>query len=136
VSLGRVDKKRFCPVRNLKKLRNLQIEKCMYKKELPVFRMRSGQNVRPKDLVKLLNMLNLSQCRFSGKSFRAGIPNELLKTPELFSKKDVKESGRWRSRAYHTYLREQNLDLDLFHKVAKVLIKPFLTVPRAGKEEV
>ena len=131
VSLGRVNKKRFCPVRNLKKLKQLQILGSVYNDDLPVFRMGSGRNVRPKDLVNLLHLLNLPHCVFTGKSFRAGIPNELLKNPTLFCKKDVKKSGRWQSRAYHTYLRESNLDLDLFHKVATVLIKPFLSVTRA-----
>jgi hypothetical protein len=131
VCLGKVGKKRFCPVRNLKMLKTLQKSEGLYEKALPVFRMGSGRNVRPKDLVNLLKLLNLPCCKFSGKSFRAGIPNEMLKNPGMFCKKDVKKSGRWHSRAYHTYLREQTLDLDLFRKVAKVLIKPFLCFPRA-----
>jgi hypothetical protein len=126
VSLGRVEMKRFCPVKNLKKLKTLFRKNDMFKDDLPVFRKGSGQNVRPKDLINLLKSLNLPRENFSGKSFRAGVPNELLKNPGLFCKNDVKKSGRWQSRAYHTYLRESNLDLDLFHKVAKVLLNSFL----------
>jgi hypothetical protein len=58
-----------------------------------------------------------------GKSFRAGIPNEMLKSPEFFGPKDVKTSGRWKSGAYRAYLREENLDMSLFRKVAKTLLK-------------
>jgi hypothetical protein len=122
VSMGKVEMKRFCPVKNVKTLKTLLCSKNMFKDDLPVFRMGSGRNVRPRDLVHLLKLLNLRQSNYSGKSFRAGVPNELLKNPGLFCKDDVKKSGRWQSRAYHTYLRESNLDLDLFHKVAKVLL--------------
>jgi hypothetical protein len=123
VNLAKVDRKSFCPVRNLRKLRTVQTGFGVFNKNLPVFRLGSGKNVRPRDLVKLLRNLNRPGVCFMGKSFRAGIPNEMLKNPGFFGPNDVKISGRWKSGAYRAYLREENLDMSLFRKIAKTLLR-------------
>lgn len=58
----------------------------------------------------------------SGHSFKAGVPSELNRHPELLSSDDVKGWGRWCSEAYNRYTR---LKLDqkkcIFDKITAVL---------------
>ena len=122
VVLGKLHRKMFCPVQNLKKLLKLQKKSGSFSTHLPIFRKGSGNNIRPQDLVHCLNKVSVKGELFQGKSFRAGIPNLLTKEPEIFTCSDVKISGRWKSHAYQSYLHEKNLDLALYKKIATHLL--------------
>jgi hypothetical protein len=123
VVLGSIAEKKLCPRENLKKLKKVLKRKGIFEEKLPVFRTGTGRNLRPKDLVACLDSLKLPRKSFSGKSFRAGIPNCLTKGPEKFEQREIKSKGRWKSQAYKSYLHEENLDLDLYKKVADFLLK-------------
>lgn len=74
-------------------------------------------------LKKLLeSSFDFSHDYISGHSFRAGIPSELQRSPELLSNQDVQGWGRWNSEAFQRY---EKLGLyekkNIFNRISEVL---------------
>jgi hypothetical protein len=123
VCLGALPCKSLCPRRALRKLKELQVEKGMYCKNLPVFRKGGGKNFRPLDMIRLLKQVQDPGQSLSGKSFRAGIPSALAKNKGDFGAGELKNFGRWKSAAFKTYIKAGTEDLDLYKRVTDFVLK-------------
>ena len=134
VKLGKLKHKLFCPYRALKDWQKMCKTKNLFSSQTPVFRKNNGKNVTPQFL---MNFIGKSEPNglFSGKSFRSGIPSLLALHPELFNTNDLKGLGRWKSNAYQNYIREENPDLKIYHKTAKMVLKLFLCRSSDKKEQ-
>lgn len=116
-----------CPVAAVKRLRQLQVERGRGGAGCSPFIFPSGlmmtQAVFNKSLQSLLvEVCGTGENSISGHSFRAGIPSEMTRHPELMSSDEIKGWGRWSSEAYNCYTR---LHLDqkkkIFQKITDVL---------------
>ena len=122
VCLGALPCKALCPRRALRKLKELQVEKGMYCKNLPVFRKGGGKNFRPVDMIQILKQVQDPGQSLSGKSFRAGIPSALAKSKGDFGVGELKNFGRWKSAAFKTYIKGGIEDLDLYKRVTDFVL--------------
>ena len=109
VYLFKINSTLFCPYKNLKCLKKLQVEKKIFNKNLPLFRFASGIFLTTKKLNKLLKNLlcdtNFGKSHLTSRCFRYGIPSEIENIPELLNNNHVKNWGRWRSSAYKNYMK-------------------------------
>jgi hypothetical protein len=121
VRLWKIDSKILCPRRALLKLAHLQKRKGLFAKTMPVFRRGGGENVRPQDLVKLLNETHPVGGRFTGKGFRSGVPS-LLAASGQFGPMDMQHFGRWHSNAYLNYVRGKWDSKTLYQRVAEFIL--------------
>jgi hypothetical protein len=101
-----------CPVKALKKQKELQKQAGVYDPSQPVFRFASGAYLTPTRLNKTLSSLLSNLCApgvntISCHSFRAGIPSILSLFPDLVSSDMIKGWGRWHSECYIRYTRLQ-----------------------------
>jgi len=107
VYLFRFEKKNFCPVRALQKLKCWQETKGGGMAAAAVFAFRENRYLSRSMfcalLARITKMRNLG--KISGNSFRAGIPTIFENAPELATDRHVKSWGRWRSKAYQHYMR-------------------------------
>lgn len=76
--------------------------------ELPLFREASGENVTGKKMNKWLNarlenVIDQDKGKYSSHSFRIGLASTMAE--KGLSTEDIKEAGRWSSKAYEVYLR-------------------------------
>ncbi len=112
VSLFAIRKKEFCPVTALNALESFQKKKGIWKIDLPVFRRNSGRNLTKTIFLKAVNASIAKQpgeeIILSGKSFRSGIPSSLESFPENFCENHLKSLGRWKSKAYQRYMRNDD----------------------------
>ena len=96
---------RYCPVAYLERVRKLTFAK----PSSPVFTFVSGKCVYiqlVRDLLKKLSsILPGSGCHFNGHSFRAGLPTVMASHPDMFSNREVKQTGKWSSDAADRYMR-------------------------------
>ena len=122
VRLGKLNKKEFCPVRALKKLKQTQKRKKLFSNHLPVFRKENGKNITAKFLIDCLQKTKETHENFSGKSFRSGIPSLCAKNPSFFESAELKKLGRWKSKAYENYIRDGNLDLLLYEQMTTKIL--------------
>ena len=101
--------KDLCPVLALQThLGNLSARK--YPSHLPLFTDDEGYlitvryvNLTLQSLLK--TRVDLQEHSLSAHSFRAGIPSELQRSPDLFNSEDVKGWGRWQSDCHARYKR-------------------------------
>jgi len=116
-----------CPVAALKKHRVRQLELGKGGRKDPVFTLPEGKLATTSMFNSSLKILMKDICDFqinsiSGHSFKAGVPSELNRHPELLSQDDIKGWGRWNSDAYQRYTR---LHLDqkksIFQRITAVL---------------
>jgi hypothetical protein len=101
-----------CPVKALKKLKELQKSAGVYDTNKPVFVFGSGAFLTPSWLNKILSKLLQDVCvpgldTISCHSFRAGIPSLLSLFPNLATRDMIKGWGRWASDCYSRYTRLQ-----------------------------
>jgi hypothetical protein len=101
-----------CPVKALKKLKELQKLAGVYDPNKPVFVFGSGAFLTPSRLNKILSKLLQDVCvpgldTISCHSFRAGIPSLLSLFPNLATSDMIKGWGRWASDCYSRYTRLQ-----------------------------
>ena len=104
-------------------MKELQVEKGMFGKNLPVFRKGGGKNFRPLDMISLLKRVQDPGQTLSGKSFRAGIPSALATNKGDFGAGELKNFGRWKSAAFKTYIKGGTEDLDLYKRVTDFVLK-------------
>jgi hypothetical protein len=117
-----------CPVSALKKLMEVQLTENLFSLESPVFRFKSGKNLTVKKLNETLKDL-LSDIYVPGEnsitahSFRAALPAEMDKYPEMFSKNDIQQWGRWLGHSYLLYLRlHRENRRKFFNKIISVIM--------------
>jgi hypothetical protein len=116
-----------CPVKALKKLKELQQQAGVYDLSQPVFRFASGAYLTPARLNRTLSELLNDICSpgidtISCHSFRAGIPSLLSLYPDLVTSDMIKGWGRWHSECYVRYTRLQLPQREnIFSKIAEVL---------------
>jgi hypothetical protein len=118
-----------CPVKAVKKLMSVQIEKNVFDLNKPVLMFASGKLLTVRDFNKVVKDL-LSDIYIKGEnqitahSFRAALPSLLHSMPELFSKADIKQQGRWKSDAYKVYLKLHRSNRRcLFEKIRYALLE-------------
>jgi hypothetical protein len=114
-----------CPFTALKNLRDLNHENV--EKNYPVFLMKNGKNLTPKlfsETVVLILKKHIGENakKFSGHSFRAGIPAALANHPDLANDSDIMTWGRWSSDSFKSYTRlKHHAKLSIFRKILSVL---------------
>ena len=119
----KINRKNTVSNRKSEKIKKNQKRKKFFSENLPVFRRKNGCNITPNFLTKCLQKSNVNKGKFSGKSFRSGIPSICAKNPQVFASEDLKNLGRWKSKAYENYIREGNPDLILYRKVAQKILQ-------------
>jgi hypothetical protein len=116
-----------CPVKAMKKLRQLLEGAGQCDPQLPVFRFKSGANLTMQHFNGVLAGLLSDVCKpgtdsISCHSFRAGIPSTLSLFPDLASEDHIKGWGRWKSDAYKNYTRLQLTQREgIFGRIAEAL---------------
>jgi hypothetical protein len=118
-----------CPSRALRKLMSVQIERNVFDLQKPVFMFASGKlltvrhfNQILKDLLQDIYVPGENQ--ITAHSFRAGLPSFLNTLPDVFSKQEIQQQGRWSSDSYKVYLRlHRDNRRMLFRKVNSALAK-------------
>jgi hypothetical protein len=93
----------------------------------PVFMFSSGKCLTTRQLNQVLkDMLSdiyepgLNQ--ISCHSFRSALPTFLNTKPNLFTKVEIQQQGRWKSDSYKLYLKlHRDSRRDLFNKIASAL---------------
>jgi hypothetical protein len=128
VVLCKTNKKEFCPVHAMKKLKKKQKTLGIFNKKLPVFRKENGENLTKNFFLQQVNKTLEEQTgKFSGKSFRSGIPTLLSKMEKNPDINLIKFAGRWKSSAYRTYIADEDNKVGNFLKISDLLTKSFLT---------
>jgi hypothetical protein len=105
VDLFKIKEPEFCPVGCLRKLHNASKGG-----HLPVFTFKDGGYLSTHLFTKTLRsllyaFLGENAKKFSGHSFRAGIPAAIADHPSLLSNDDICKWGRWSSASYQAYTR-------------------------------
>ena len=114
-----------CPVKAMKLLKQL-VGKT--DPTMPVFSFPNGKLLTKlnfnKTVSSLLEKFEKKGAKFSGHSFRAGIPATLAKFPELINDHHIQGWGRWGSKAFLSYTK---LKIDqkrkIFDKIVDCLLK-------------
>lgn len=117
--------KNCCPVQAFKALLKLT-EPANLKG--PVFKFRDGRlltkAVFNKTISSLLQDFEGKGAKYSGHSFRAGIPATLAKFPELVNDNHIMGWGRWSSKAYLSYTRlKADQKKKIYDKIVQCLEK-------------
>jgi hypothetical protein len=116
----------LCPVRALKILQKSQKRAEIWGEKLPVFRFGSGKNLTVSNLSRLLKKL-LAKTKYryrpiSAKSIRSGLPTDMESHPDLMNDQHIKNWGRWRSKSYQLYMRnDRDQKRWVFEKICKAL---------------
>jgi hypothetical protein len=131
IRLFAVRKQEFCPIVALKALEEYQKTHKIWKRSMPVFRRASGKNLTKSIFLKAVNALlekkGKGQGTVGGKSFRCGIPSSLENFLAKFCENHLKSLGRWRSRAYQRYMKNDEPEFKwVFQKIADRLLTSLL----------
>jgi len=116
-----------CPVAALKKQKESQESLGRGKKEDPVFIFPNGKFLTTGKFNESIKPLFCDICDYRNDkilchSFRAGIPSELSRYPEMMSSDDIKGWGRWKSDAYDRYTRlKMDQKKAIFQKITSIL---------------
>jgi len=145
IRLGALPEKDLCPWKALKNLKTQQEKIGIFDKNLPVFRKKGGQNLRPRDLIRALRQTVGPLSCLTGKSFRSGIPSILADKQGEFGPTELKNFGRWKSAAFQKYIRGGNENLDLYRKITNYVLTNDMCrstrqeekdpVPRLGQQQ-
>jgi integrase len=116
-----------CPVNALRRLMAIQLEKNVFDMNKPVFIFSSGKCLTTRQLNQVLkDMLSdlyepgLNQ--ISCHSFRSALPTFLNTKPNLFTKVEIQQQGRWKSDSYQLYLKlHRDSRRELFNKIRTAL---------------
>jgi hypothetical protein len=117
-----------CPVNALRRLMNLHLKANTFSLDNPVFMFQSKQNLTVRKLNDTLKSLLADVYRpgenaITAHSFRAALPAEMDRHPELFSKNDIMQWGRWRGHSYLLYLRlHRDNRRKFFNKITSVVL--------------
>ena len=116
----------FCPIKALKTLKKSSIQQENFQHEFPVFRFGSGKFLTVSalsDIFKsLLSKGKFSKKKISAKSMRSGIPTDLENHPALFNDLHIKIWGRWKSKTYQKYMKDDKYQREwIFNKICTVL---------------
>jgi len=108
VDIFRFNISNFCPVVNILKLKQMQIELGIFNPIHPVFKFRSGSFVTTKKVNTVLKdftstMFSHDIITITGHSFRASVPTLLASLPNCSKSQSIKEWGRWSSESYKMY---------------------------------
>ena len=113
--------KNCCPVRAFKKWAEISGTK---RHSEPVFSFTNGKLLTKTNfnntISKLLFELGEKGAKFSGHSFRAGIPATLARFPEIVNNDHILGWGRWSSKAYLSYTR---LKIDQKRKIYEKIVE-------------
>jgi hypothetical protein len=127
VDLFAFPEKRWCPIAALKGLKKVQKSLGIWSENLPVFRFGSGKNLTVSGLSQFLSKL-LKHTRFrhlaiTARSIRSGFPTDMESFPDLMHDGHVKCWGRWRSRSYQIYMKNDRAQKQwIFGKICEALL--------------
>ena len=112
--------KKFCPVRNLKKLLS---KENLFSRFFPVFRLNSKSFLTQKAVNNFLKS-NFKNVYIRGHSFRAGIPTSIANFPDISNDSHIMGWGRWQSKTFSTYQKAKKKQKRLiFRKIERALLK-------------
>jgi hypothetical protein len=123
-TLYEIPNESFCPVRALKRLNASQKNFGLGEPHLPVFRKTGGRILTKKGFLNEINNILADRSeKLSGKSFRTGLPSALENFPNIFKESHLKALGRWRSRSYQLYMKNDTPEFRwVFQLVANTLL--------------
>jgi len=94
--------KHACPITALWKLKKQTIKKGFFSDSLPVFALSKKHNLTQRKVYEFLKKA-FPKNKFSGHSFRAGVPSSLADFPNIANDWHVMGWGRWRSKIFLKY---------------------------------
>ena len=101
---------RYCPLLYMKRIRSFSYST----PDSYVFKFASGKYVYTQFIRSILKELSDeipgSGCHFNGHSFRAALPSMMAAHPDIFSNREVRQTGKWSSDAADRYMRRQNVE--------------------------
>jgi hypothetical protein len=135
-----IPEKLFCPVTQLKNLKETLEKRDLWEKSLPVFLRSSGKSLTKKSFLKAVNTsLELNhgnKWRIQGKSFRSGIPSFLGSLEDDQSAKILKTLGRWKGNSFLCYIRNPGpASRSIFDSVASKVLTDFMCRKRNDKAD-
>ena len=111
-----------CPIKALKKLKKQAIKMDIFSKKKPVFKTGLKKNLTQRKINTFLKT-QFPKNRFSGHSFRAGVPSSLADFPNIANDWHVMGWGRWRSSIFLKYQnRTKKQSKWVFKKIEKALL--------------
>ena len=115
--------KKFCPVRNLKKLKKLLSKENLFSRFFPVFWLNSKSFLTQK-AVNDFQKSNFKNVYIRGHSFRAGIPTSIANFPDISNDSHIMGWGRWQSKTFSTYQKAKKKQKRwIFRKIERALLK-------------
>ena len=115
--------KKFCPVRNLKKVNKLLSKEDLFSRLFPVFRLDS-KNFLTQNAVNNFLKSNFKNVYIRGHSFRAGIPTSIANFPDISNDSHIMGWGRWQSKTFSTYQKAKKKQKRwIFRKIERALLK-------------
>ena len=111
-----------CPINALRKLKKQAKKDGTFSKSKPVFAFNEQTNLTQRIVNKFLKV-SFPKNKFSGHSFRAGVPSSLADFPNIANDWHVMGWGRWRSSIFLKYQkRTKEQSKWVFKKIEKCLL--------------
>jgi len=111
-----------CPIKALLKLKKEAQKNGCFKKQNPVFSINNSKNLTQRKLNVFLQE-SFPNRKFSGHSFRSGVPSSLADFPNIANDWHVMGWGRWRSTMFLKYQkRTKKQSKWIFKKIEKALL--------------
>lgn len=115
--------KKFCPITAIKNLKKHILKKKKWPMNEAIARVKKNKFISNRKFTKIIKfLLRKEKGNFSARSFRAGIPSELERFPELFNDLHSKNWGRWKSNSYKLYMKQDLTQKKwIFEQLIKIL---------------
>jgi hypothetical protein len=114
--------KKVCPIRALFKLKQQAINNGIFSNNKPVFALQKEKFLTQRKMNMFLKT-SFPKNKFSGHSFRAGVPSSLADFPNIANDWHVMGWGRWRSPSFLKYQkRTKKQSKWIFKKIEKALL--------------
>lgn len=115
--------KKYCPIIAIKNLKKHILINKKWTENTSFAKIKNGKFVSCRKFTKIIKyLLRKEKGNFSARSFRAGIPSEMEKFPELFNDLHIKNWGRWKSNSYQRYMKQDFSQKKwIFNRLSKIL---------------
>jgi hypothetical protein len=135
VWVGKVADRTLCPVSAVGRLLRELRKRGLRKDDRPAFRLASGRSLTRGRFLRALNsLLRLEgEAGVSGKSFRSGLPTDLLNIAGKREDDTTKFLGRWAGRSYQSYQRlKREVQLKTCDRVQSLVLTNFPVQVQGG----
>jgi hypothetical protein len=135
VWVGKVADKTLCPVRAVGRLLGELRKRGLSKDDRPVFRLASGRSLTKGRFLRALNSILRpeGEAGVTGKSFRSGLPTDLLNIAGKGEDDTTRFLGRWAGRSYQSYQRlKREVQLKTRDRVQSLVLTNFPVQVQGG----